>query len=120
MTRQEALEIAYNQYVKQGGQSVNDNGYCVYRSPDGKKCAVGALISDEDYEPVFDYVNSESRTSFIDNYEKDYKVFVELADQLGGNFLENLQYLHDAEALTNKDKVLHRLGDYGINVEFME
>lgn len=35
----------------QGAQSKSTDGWCAYRSPDGRACAVGCLIPDADYTP---------------------------------------------------------------------
>lgn len=38
--------------INQGKKSVDDSGmYCQYRGPGGIKCAVGHMISDEEYSP---------------------------------------------------------------------
>lgn len=37
--------------LKQGKKSVDHNDMCKYRGPDGLKCAVGHILSDEEYSP---------------------------------------------------------------------
>lgn len=41
--------------IRQGCQSVRGDGSCMYRGPDGLKCAVGALIRDEEYAPWMEH-----------------------------------------------------------------
>lgn len=52
---QEIFDIVSKHLLKQGRRSLSaNNSKCVYRSPDGLKCAAGALISDEEYRPEMD------------------------------------------------------------------
>ena len=51
---QDIFDKVVNHLLTQQSQSVGvafiyGNGHCLYRGPDGTKCAVGALISDEHY-----------------------------------------------------------------------
>ena len=51
LTIQEAFNKAYLGVMQQGRASVNISGRsCLYRGPDGAKCAVGFLIADEHYD----------------------------------------------------------------------
>lgn len=43
------LKQAIEGLLKQGKKSEDEDGLCVYRAPDGSKCAVGMLIKDEYY-----------------------------------------------------------------------
>lgn len=55
---QETFDIVAAHLLKQGCQSLDQNGDCMYRAPDGCKCAVGVLIRDEDYDPDIEYKDS--------------------------------------------------------------
>lgn len=55
LTKQEIYDKVKAHLLAQGGPAMND-GTCVYRSPDGKKCAVGCLITDEAYTPEIENV----------------------------------------------------------------
>ena len=50
MTVQEAFETMVRHLRKQGKRSENANGTCLYRGPDGLRCAVGCLIPDDQYK----------------------------------------------------------------------
>ncbi len=50
MTKQEIFDTVALHLIKQGKKSVNDIGRCLYRSPEGLKCAIGCLIPDEVYQ----------------------------------------------------------------------
>lgn len=54
MTPQEIFDTVYKHLVTQGEQSVNGIGFCMYRNPEGLKCAVGCLIPDDLYRPEMD------------------------------------------------------------------
>jgi hypothetical protein len=82
MTEQEIFDTVVRHLKKQGRRAV-DRGQCVYRHPEGLKCAVGCLISDAEYyprmegQPVYD---------------------ITLPDRLAGHrrLLSYLQDSHDA------------------------
>jgi hypothetical protein len=42
----------FERSLKKGGKPISN--YCVYRSEDGKKCAAGWLITDEEYDKSFE------------------------------------------------------------------
>lgn len=46
---QEVFDQVVTHLLNQGERSVDADGSCAYRGIDGLKCAVGCLISDEDY-----------------------------------------------------------------------
>lgn len=55
MTDQEIFDKSVSGVLAQGGPSVSNSGYyCMYRGPNGRKCAAGHLIDDEHYSPEFE------------------------------------------------------------------
>ena len=56
MNNQEAFDIMVQHLRKQGRKSVspNDPNDCAYRGADGLKCAIGALLSDNEYKAEFE------------------------------------------------------------------
>ena len=48
---QELYDFVVAAIVKQGRPSVGDNDRCLYRGPDGLKCAAGHVIPDGIYSP---------------------------------------------------------------------
>lgn len=55
MTNQEAFETMVRHLRKQGCQSISEDGTrCLYRGPNGRRCAVGVLISDGEYQERWD------------------------------------------------------------------
>jgi len=51
MTRQQAFDFVWERISQQGQPSWQDGVGCLYRGPNGLKCAIGWLISDDDYKP---------------------------------------------------------------------
>lgn len=93
-TNQEAFDIALNGILQQGGPSLDkENVNCMYRSHQGRKCAIGWLIPDDKYNPDF-----EKKGIFNDIVSNTMR-------ELGYNdinFLTNLQHCHDCCKFGNK------------------
>lgn len=54
MTRQETFDKVAQHLLRQNARAMGPGAIgpqCVYRAPDGKKCAVGCLIPDDKYNP---------------------------------------------------------------------
>lgn len=52
---QETFDTIYKHLLDQGGKSVDrDTGICMYRGPNGTKCAIGCLIPDDKYDPKWE------------------------------------------------------------------
>jgi hypothetical protein len=51
MTDQEIFDTVAKHLLTQKAKALSENGTCAYRGENGTKCAVGCLISDEDYFP---------------------------------------------------------------------
>jgi hypothetical protein len=52
MSKREIFERVKAHLLEQGVQSVDDRGNCRYRGINGTACAVGCLISDENYSDL--------------------------------------------------------------------
>lgn len=59
---------------------------CMYRTEDGKRCAIGALISDDDYHPS---IEGNNVRTLIAQDKIEQPSWCEL------NFLTSLQSIHD-------------------------
>lgn len=86
LTKQEAFNIMVRGLAAQGWAQSKDpvSGYCKYRGPNGVKCAVGHLISDEEYKP-------EMEGEDIHGLQRDFHL---LQDQ-DKDFLTHCQMAHD-------------------------
>lgn len=55
-TNQELFDLAYRGLKAQGFERSYDRG-CLYRDPNGRKCAIGHCIADEDYSRDYEHNN---------------------------------------------------------------
>lgn len=106
MTPQEIFDTVVNHLRKQGHKSYlseaqietlkitkGASSVCAYRSPDGDKCAAGALITDEEYDVKMEGVGI---APLLKNNTFEF-VPASLRDRLGEHHLliEELQFIHD-------------------------
>lgn len=52
MQAQEIFDTVTDHLRSQGRRSVNEEGDCMYRGPDGLMCAVGCLLTDDEVEDI--------------------------------------------------------------------
>lgn len=64
---------------------------CAYRGKEGKKCAIGALIKDEFYNPEFEGHAFGNHTT-VQAVERSLGTEITVGDE---SFLRRLQRLHD-------------------------
>ena len=91
-TKQEVYDIVMDHLWhqnKQAGKQEPDLAYfsCLYRAPDGSKCAIGCLIPDELYDPVFesndidymmDHINGDDQNQFYSFLDRNHHLLMEL------------------------------------------
>ncbi len=112
MTNQEAFDKMMSHLRSLSGQSRNEYG-CVYN---GSKCAIGALMTDEEQEVYGDFGEgiSELLWEMVDS-DRD-----SLLRGLDRYFLVGMQDLHDAtynwsgEGFEGEDKAEEIAKDYGL------
>ena len=88
MTEQTAFNIVKNHLLTQMTKSM-EGEQCLYRGPNGTKCAIGALITDEEFETIED-----ARCRYLGVYELETLQITSLQG-LTMDFLEELQIIHD-------------------------
>lgn len=96
------FEAVLEHLAKQKGQSMDDHGeMCRYRGIDGKACAIGALIDDDDYKPMWDEpMDPFGVQSLINQVEEQPKLHAHLGWMTGHrSLLSDLQFLHDSADL---------------------
>lgn len=100
MTEQEAFDIVVKHLFEQKRPSMScargrlEMPICAYRGVEGRKCAIGALISDEEYSPELE--DKDVTTLDLDDA---------LPPSLRGLdivFLAELQDIHDLAELTER------------------
>ena len=84
MDAQEIFDTVARHLLTQKARA-EDNLGCMYHAPDGKKCAVGCLITDEEYSPSME--NTAISDLINNNRLKRLSPFQGL--------LQDLQYVHD-------------------------
>lgn len=90
MTKQEIYDTVCAHLAQQKQQSAFSLK-CVYRGPNGLKCAIGCLIPDELYDPSMDLGQSTAIESILSRYEALNKHF----EGISIGLLSNLQTAHD-------------------------
>ena len=93
MNQQEIFDTVVTHLRKQGKKAVvmgSEGPSCMYRSPDGLKCAAGCLIPDRDYLPEFEGVTINDG----DHYPV-VKYFSSKFDEDGMELISELQTVHD-------------------------
>ena len=102
---QAAFDAVVNHLLTQGqqslrsadlGQMVKGQPRCLYRNPEGLKCAVGGIIDDRDYKPEMDD-GTHGGTGIADLViEHSFPNSPHMRAEL--NLLRELQYVHDGFA----------------------
>ena len=119
MTPQEAFETVANHLLAQGRPSKNEKGMCVYRGPNGLKCAVGALIPDESYNPRMEDICASGIIVRFDDLEFLKEANLEVN---GERLLDVLQELHDSSNYfwKNPKPKLKRVGQvFNLSTDFL-
>lgn len=84
-TKQKMIEIINREFI---GKAVNTEDYsqCYYKSPDGKKCAIGCFITEDRYTESFENLSAET---LLNNFSIGFLMPLE------ENGLMQFQYYHD-------------------------
>lgn len=98
MNNQEAFDLMVAHLIAQGKPAVSPYGHCVYRGPDGTKCAVGILIPDDVYHPDMEGDNPHHLIG-VDFGDVDLRFLSEAqsvlhdqpAEDIKGDFMENMK-----------------------------
>jgi len=91
-TKQEVFDTVVSALIKQGHPSIDTSGGCLYRGPDGLKCAIGHLIPDNVYTPDMENVSAD-HLAFTKTLGVDVK------------FVEDLQRAHDGGSCFTFDPI---------------
>lgn len=86
LTKQKVFDIVAKHLLTQMERSEDSNGYCLYKTADGLKCAAGCLISDEEYFAELD-INGFNWQSLIKS---------KTVPESHGELIDDLQFIHDS------------------------
>jgi len=110
---QEIFDFVANHLLTQNKKSVEESGTCLYRCGD-LKCAVGALISDEDYNYSFEMNSLKLLT------DKKETIFSDI-EESRLTFLMYLQAIHDEYTIERWPEQLSILGsDFNLSNKILE
>lgn len=93
MTKQEIFDKVATHLLTQNAKSMNASG-CAYRGAEGRKCAIGCLIPDEDYTPRLEGKTVMTATSKI-NVATAVNKSIRAKTLITLKFLQRLQAVHD-------------------------
>jgi len=98
---QAAFEQAIRQLYKQGGQSMGKNS-CMYRGPNERRCAVGAVLPDAIYNKAFEGVTFPPGSPGTSDFDRNpsrqaFAMWAYALPERTRNMLEKLQLIHDDE-----------------------
>ena len=107
-TPREVFDFVARHLLTQAESATDGNGNCMYRAPNGCKCAIGALLDDEDYGRI----------------EEGYGIG-RVVEALGWPralkpLMRDLQMAHDCLGPASWSGSLRRIGEaYGLNTEVL-
>lgn len=102
MTKEEFLLDMLDYYTTDVSRRAIQKGVCVYKTTDGRKCAIGRHINDEKYDPLIEGCVITINGPVINCLNENIK-------SIDTVFLRNVQKLHDSELNWDKNK----LSEYG-------
>lgn len=112
---QEVFDKVATHLLKQGSRSEFGGG-CAYRSPDGKMCAVGCLLQDEQYSPKLEGINT--RHELVQAALKESGIDLTQKMQC---MLQELQECHDHKPISMWPLVLREIaGRYKLSTEVLK
>lgn len=101
MTNQQVFSIVYLHLISQNSKAARD-GKCYYRTPDGRKCAIGILIPDENYDQSLEGLGaSQSKVLRAAGLSEDQ-----------AEFARELQRVHDLKPVARWEACLAGVAEY--------
>jgi hypothetical protein len=107
---QEVFDIVVNHLFTQGRPAYDGVQGCMYRAPDGLRCAVGVLIPDDLYDPEFE-TNSSDKVihdlfkSGLADWREHEKLLIALQDAHDNSLRTLVGYFNTAALRTQLLKV---------------
>lgn len=112
MNKQEIFDTVVNHLRQQGKRAYNDSEQmCMYRGPDGTKCAAGVFITDEEYRPDLE---GKTITALITSGPFSDKYYLPKLAALIGKYPElvlSLQSVHDQASVENWENMLFEVAN---------
>jgi hypothetical protein len=94
MTQQEAFDKVVINLRRQDKPSIDDKGHCLFRGPNGTKCAVGWLIPDEEYKPEFDVDGMNKWPPYFNGLTREFLIDIQKAHDTAAalQYYKNLSF----------------------------
>jgi len=86
-TEQETFDTVVTHLASMTHRAIDADETCMYRAPDGNKCAVGCLISDDEYRSTMEGSRINAVKYMLPSFSDNYGSHVDL--------LTALQIVHD-------------------------
>ena len=102
LTAQQAFDTACKGILAQGRASVDEDNRCAYRGLYNCKCAVGHLITDDEYSPDFENC---AVLGLRHNGKLPKRLHGLVVFSYRAGFLQDLQDIHDQNRYANGDHV---------------
>lgn len=110
VTRLEVFDFVMNKMEKQGKASISADGNCMYRGPDGCRCGIGHIITNDELKLLNKLVDGSIDDVNIRDFYRvmDKNNYVVSSDTKfeDGWFLEAIQSAHDYAAGYSPDRFI--------------
>lgn len=93
--QQKVFDAVAQHLLEQRAKAVDDLGQCRYRAPDGRRCAIGSLVSDTAYSPLMEGRGAGHQIVVSVLEASGYAIRGPAGVEEG--FLRDLQDIHDNE-----------------------
>lgn len=103
---QDIFNHVVNHLMSQKERSADSEGACMYRGPNGLKCAAGCLIADDEYSPEMEYSTWLHLMDEGASYRGNGKLVVPTAHS---DLIHALQTVHDRDAPDKWEEALRKL-----------
>ena len=104
MNRQAVFDVISGHLIQQNACSQSEGGECLYRNPEGLKCAIGALIQDDAYD---EGIEGTTVAGLLEE-RPDALAHLGRITRADGVWLDNLQEIHDLKGPDSWRKELAR------------
>lgn len=102
LSRQDVFNTVYTHLLTQGARSIDGFGECLYRAPDGRRCAAGVLIADRFYHPSMEGISARVEV-VVDALKKSGVASEDI------ELVQDLQDLHDDIPVEDWQEELERI-----------
>ena len=111
---QKAFNVAYRGLMSQGCRSMNDNGACKYRGPNGARCAIGHMLPNRLYNVSMEHTTYKT---LVQNFPsvKDY-LYRKFGGMINDSDMRDLQNAHDRDDISLEDGLKQFAFEKGLTV----